>query len=100
MYFRDRSYLQHLLLSHPRQFIPVAIKVLAFAFGNEASAPRPQKFMVERLQVNMLVHDDLGSNSSVYNVLSNKTTTKAIAGTGVEQVSTPGKERRYLEGVS
>jgi hypothetical protein len=56
--------------------------------------------MVERLQVNMLVHDDLGSNSSVCNVLSNKTTTEAIAGLSVEQVSTPGKERRYLEGVS
>jgi hypothetical protein len=74
--------------------------VLAFGFGNGASTPRPHKFMVEHLQFNMLVHDDLGPNSSVYSVLSNKTTTKAIAGTGAEQVSTPGKERRYLEGVS
>jgi hypothetical protein len=92
-YSWSSSYLQHLLLSHPRQLILVAIELRASPFRYGASTPLPQNLMVERLQVNMLLHDNLCPSFLIRNVLSNKKEQRQFAVTSLQQANRPGRER-------
>jgi hypothetical protein len=55
---RQLVYLEHLLFSHPRQLVPVAIELVALGLRNQASFSRSQDAVVINvLQMNALFHD-------------------------------------------
>jgi hypothetical protein len=61
-----RTNLQHLLLAHSGQLISITVELLAFDIWNRILSPVSESVVLERLEINLLLHLEYPSIKKMY----------------------------------